>query len=77
MVDREAEGTPFGAARRNAQGRWEGFREGSVSHVRGFAIPVWHALLPRDESLRGTGFKRYAHSAGHVPWRRDYRFALC
>ena len=33
-------------------------------HLRAFASPVWHALLPRDESQRGGGFKRYAHSAG-------------
>ena len=26
MVDREGKSAPFGAARRNAQGRWEGFR---------------------------------------------------
>ena len=31
MVDREALAATFGAAQRNAQGRWERFREGSVS----------------------------------------------
>ena len=33
-------------------------------HVRAFYSPVWHALLPRDESQRGGGFNRFAHSAG-------------
>ena len=31
MVDGEARDATFGAAQRNAQGRWEGFRERSVS----------------------------------------------
>ena len=31
MIDGEARDATFGAAQRNAQGRWEGFREGTVS----------------------------------------------
>ena len=34
-------------------------------HLKAFCVLVWHALLPRDESQRGGGCKRYAHSAGH------------
>ena len=47
---------------RRADGRDLG--RASVSHIGTFASPVWHALLPRDESQRGGAFNRSAHSAG-------------
>ena len=35
-------------------------------HLRAFASPVRHALLPRDESQCGGGLNRFAHSAGPI-----------